>query len=66
MKNQIIKRIAEQTTEVLKEMSKKLVISLEDGSDIVFAYTISELEKRLPEKTFIRLCDDLDEIMDNF
>jgi hypothetical protein len=57
IKNKINQIMSDQSTGALKESLIKLMNDFRDGSDIAFDSVLNELEKRLPEIEFIKLCE---------
>lgn len=45
--------------DTLVDMARRLVNDFRDGADIVLTAVLNELEKKLPEKTFIAFCNSL-------
>ena len=53
------KAIAAQSTEMLKDVAKKLMTNFEEGAAIVFCFTLDELEQRMSESEYVEFCDNL-------
>lgn len=52
-------RIAEQSTEMLKEVAQKLMNTFTTEATLVFNYVMTELENRMPEAEYVEFCDSL-------
>jgi len=55
----LISRIAAQSTEMLKDVAKKLMTNFEEGAAVSFKYVLDELERRMPEPEYVEFCDNL-------
>jgi len=47
------------TTQQLIDASKELFFSVREGAEKAFELTISELQLRMEDEDFVRLCDEM-------
>lgn len=52
-------KISSQSTEMLKDVAKRLMNNFEEGSAIAFKYVLDELEARMPESEYVDFCENL-------
>lgn len=55
----ITARIAKLSTEMLKDMIRKLNNDFRDGADLVQSAALDALMSRIPEAEFVAFCDAL-------